>query len=183
MLALVAARERTNMRRFGVILAGLTVALGAYLHAQSNSSPDRTGTLVYERIFSNNIPDGLYHIGGYACTQGSEHYGPDCVPEVNVPNYRVSATLKLEDGRILHIANTTLAGVASLEAMSQNKNMGTWTVTYRLTSTKENPFTHHTIQFVDVVFPMTISGKPHPITKHISFDTSDPTLGAFTAPD
>ena len=171
------------MRRFGVILAGLTVALGSYLHAQSNRSSDHTGILAYQRIFSNNAPDDLYHIGGYACTQGSERYGPDCVPEVNVPDYRVSATLKLEDGRVLRIADTTLAGVASLEAMSQKKEMGTWDVIYRFTSTKENPFTHHMIQFVEVVFPMTLSGKPHPVTKHISFDTSDPTLGAFTAPD
>jgi hypothetical protein len=102
---------------------------------------------------------------------------------VNVPDHHDSATLKLEDGRSLNVANTTLAAVASLEAISQNKNLGTWNVTYRFTSTRENPFTHHIIQFVEVVFPMTISGKPHPITKHISFDTSDPTLGAFTAPD
>lgn len=165
------------------VLAGLTIALGTHLPAQSNSSPDHTGILVYQRIFSSNAPDGLYHVGGYVCTQGSENYGPDCVPEVNVPNYQVSATLKLEDGRILRIANTTLAGVASLEVMSQKKNIGTWNVTYRFTSTRENPFTHHIIQYVEVVFPMTISGKPHPITKHISFDTSDPTLGAFTAAD
>lgn len=171
------------MKCFGVALAGLTIALGTYLHAQANTGSDHTGILGYERTFSKNAPDTLYHVNGYACTQGSENYGPECAPEVNVPNYHESATLKLEDGRVLRVTNTTLAGVAGLEAMSHMKNIGTWNVTYRFTSTRENPITHHIIQYVEVVFPMTISGKPHPITKHISFDTSDPTLGAFTAAD
>jgi hypothetical protein len=179
----LAAKATIKMKRIGVAMAGLTFVLGTLLHSQSDSSRDRTGILVFQRIFSNSVPDGLYHVGGYVCTQGSERYGPDCVPEVVVPDYHDSATLKLEDGRVLRVTNTTLAGVASLEAMSQTKNMGTWSVTYRFTSTRENPLTHHIIQYVEVVFPMTISGKPHPVTKHISFDTSDPTLGAFTAAD
>jgi hypothetical protein len=171
------------MERSSVVLAGLLVALGAPLNSQPNTSSDHTGVLLYERIFTNKTPNELYHIDGYVCTPGSEHYGPDCVPEPNVPNYHESVTLKLEDGRVLRVTNTTLAGVAGLEAMSQAKNTGTWNVTYRFTSTRENPFTHHIIQYVEVVFPMTISGKPHLVTKYISFDTSDPTLGAFTAPD
>ncbi len=171
------------MKHLGVVSAGLLIALATYAYAQSNSGVGYTGILVYQRTYLGNAPDDLYHIGGDVCTPGSEHYGPDCVPEPKLPNYHESATLKLEDGRVLHVTNTTLAGLASLEAMSQAKNSGTWNVTYRFTSTRENPFTHHIIQYVEVVFPMTISGKPHPTTKHISFDTSDPTLGAFTAAD
>jgi hypothetical protein len=164
-------------------LAGLIIAFGVSLNAQPNGSSDHTGVLVWQRTFVNSKPDDLYHVGGYVCTKGDEHYGPECTPEVSTPDHHDSATLKLEDGRVLLITGTTLAGVASLEAMSRNKDTGTWNVVYRLTSIRENPITHHLIQSVEVIFPMTIAGEPHPVTKRIAFDTSDSTLGAFTAPD
>jgi hypothetical protein len=91
--------------------------------------------------------------------------------------------LKLDDGRVLSLRNTALAGVAKLEAMSDHDE-GNWRVVYRLTSTRENPFTHHSIQCIEVVFPLTINGKPQPIVKHLLFDTSDTShpIGAVDDP-
>lgn len=148
-----------------------------------NSIPDHTGTLSYKRLIVNP-PDtsGLYHVNGYVCSDGSEHYAPDCVPEDSRTSEVDIATLKLDDGRVISITGTPLAGLAKVEAMSQG-DTGTWSVTYRLLSERENPITHHLIEIIQVVFPIKINGKTVPISKRLSVDKSSEFLSAMGADD
>jgi hypothetical protein len=140
-------------------------------------TPLHTGVLEYQRT-QVEVKDNLYHINGYVCTEGSAHYGPDCVPEVATPSFSEKTTLTLDDGRVLSIRGS-LVKLAYLEAETRG-NKGTWKVAYEFEESRQNPFTGHTIQFVKVVFPVTVGDKIIPVTKHIMFDVSDKFLNAST---
>ena len=178
--------QRENvMAKMIVALIRLTVSAAVaqqpMQQAPTLATTSHTGVLVYQRTFPKDQPDNLYHIGGYGCTEGSEHRGPDCAPDPVTPSFYETETLTLEDGRKLNV-HGGLVDIARLETIAHG-NSGKWNVLYEFEESRLNPFTGHTIQYVKVVFPVTISGKILPITKHIVFDVSDKYLNASTIED
>jgi len=163
-----------------IIIFGLAGAVDAQVPGQQPAAAPatHTGVFVYQRVLAKDAPNNLYHVGDDVCTEGSEHYAPDCARNPTTPDAYDIATLTLDDGRVLHV-HGSLAVAARAEAITHG-DKGTWNVSYVFEETRQNPFTGHTLQYVSVVFPATINGKGHLVTKQIMFDQQDKFLNAST---
>lgn len=151
---------------------------------KTQTPPELSGKVTYEQLrTTTDSPDHLYHIGGDVCTEGSEHYAPECAPDPDVPSEVVKATLRLADGRIISISRTKVAAAARGEAVMLKDHKGSWTVTYRVIGQHdvEYPFAQikrHHIEDIEVRFPATIGGRIHYVVNVITVDDSDPFLHA-----
>jgi hypothetical protein len=169
-----------------ILVALLTTALAIPSYPQDQPSgatgKDKptydNGVLTIEELV-DNTPDALYHIDGYGCDQSTDHYAPSCAP-VHLASEHYKAILNLSDGKSVDISNTHLAGVAKLEAMTQG-HKGKWNVHYRVINTRHvyYPFQvihDHTVEYIEAIFPMTIKGEIHPVSRIIYVDINEPYL-------
>lgn len=142
------------------------------------------GIVTYETLkVGGDAPDANYHIGGYVCTAGSEHYGPECAKEPYISSEVIKASLKLADGRVIDVAKTKVASAAWGEAILRKDRKGAWDVTYKVVGQHDlvYPFAQvkqHHIEDIEVTFPATAGGKIHYVVNVITVDETEQSLHA-----